>query len=54
LAIASGAPLRAVNGELTIEADTLCIHSDSSGAAETAKAVRSALLNAGITIGPFA
>ena len=36
---------------LTIEAQTLCLHSDSDGALETAKRMRTALERAGIMIG---
>jgi UPF0271 protein len=54
LAIATGAPIRGSDSELKIKADTLCIHSDSPGAVETAMAVRSALSDAGVKIRPFA
>jgi len=54
LAIAKGEKLRAQDGDLVVRADTLCIHSDSPGAVETAAAVRKALDGAGITIRPFA
>lgn len=46
--------LTAVNGaELEIRADTLCIHSDTPGSVELARAVRAALLDAGIVIAPL-
>ncbi|PQA87960.1 5-oxoprolinase subunit PxpA [Hyphococcus luteus] len=54
LAIAQGGELSASDGSLIIAAHTLCIHSDSPGAAETAKAVRSALERAGFSIRSFA
>jgi UPF0271 protein len=39
---------------LAIMADSLCVHGDSPGAAESTRAVRAALIEAGITIRPFA
>lgn len=54
LAIAKGEELKAQDGDLLVRADTLCIHSDSPGAVETAEAVRKELGNAGVTIRPFA
>ena len=38
---------------LAIMADSLCVHGDSPGAAETTRAVRAALIEAGITIRSF-
>jgi UPF0271 protein len=35
-------------------ADSLCVHGDSPGASESARAVRAALIDAGITIRAFA
>jgi len=49
-AIALGATFLAGDGELRLEVDTLCIHSDSAGAVETARAVRTALKGKGVTI----
>ncbi len=49
-AIASGARFAAADGMLTVIARTLCIHSDSPGAVETARAVRKALEADGFTI----
>ncbi len=54
LKIATGAEITAADGAVTVVADTLCIHSDSHGAVETAQAVRSALKTAEIDIRPFA
>ncbi|WP_428407546.1 5-oxoprolinase subunit PxpA [Hyphococcus sp.] len=54
LAIAKGEKICARDGECIVKADTLCIHSDSPGAVETAKAVRKTLEDAGIAIRPFA
>jgi UPF0271 protein len=44
----------AVDGSWTpVEAETLCLHGDSPGAADVARAVRSALEDAGLTLRPF-
>ncbi len=53
-AIATGAEFAAADGRLTLNADTLCIHSDSPGAVETARAVRRALEAAGVSVAAFA
>jgi 5-oxoprolinase (ATP-hydrolysing) subunit A len=46
--------VEAVDGSWTpVEAETLCLHGDSPGAAEVAGAVRSALDGAGIALRPF-
>ena len=39
---------------LAIMADSLCVHGDSPGAAESTRGVRAALTEAGITIRAFA
>lgn len=52
--IALGKKFLAADGDLQLHVDTLCIHSDSEGAVETARAVRDALGAAGVTIAPFA
>lgn len=53
LALAKGITMSAQDGTiLEIKADSLCLHSDSDGALETAKKMRVALENAGIAIGP--
>lgn len=39
--------------DVPVHADTLCIHGDTPGAADYARAVRAALEAAGVTIGPF-
>lgn len=54
LAIAEGRDVAASDGALVVKAQTLCIHSDSPGAAETATAVRAALQGAGFSIRSFA
>ncbi len=40
--------------DVEVEADSLCTHGDSPGAVAMARAVRSALEGAGVTIAPFA
>ncbi len=46
--------VEAVDGSpVSIDVETLCLHGDSPGAAETAHRVRSALLAAGVTLAPF-
>lgn len=53
LALAKGTMLSAQDGTaLKVEAHSLCLHSDSDGALETAKKMRAALEQAGILIGP--
>tara|TARA_R110002051_G_C8610831_1_gene481860 strand:+ start:79 stop:834 length:756 start_codon:yes stop_codon:yes gene_type:complete len=52
LSLAKATPLLAQDGGvLTIEAQTLCLHSDSDGALETARRMRTTLEQAGILIG---
>lgn len=54
LAIARGTPVESVDGyPVTIHASTICLHSDTPGALENARAVRSALERAGFTISPL-
>lgn len=50
LALAQGNPIAADNPSQIIQADTLCLHSDSAGALATAKAMRRALELEGIAI----
>jgi 5-oxoprolinase (ATP-hydrolysing) subunit A len=54
LAIAQGEDVNASDGSLLVSAQTLCIHSDSPGAVETAKAVRQAIEAAGFSVRSFA
>ncbi|MEO1241204.1 MAG: 5-oxoprolinase subunit PxpA [Pseudomonadota bacterium] len=54
LAIARGDSFTAAGGELQLAVKTLCIHSDSPGAVDTAKAVRHALEKDGFAIQAFA
>lgn len=53
VAIATGATFPCAGGTLLINAATLCIHSDSPGAIETAKALRDALEASGVAISAF-
>lgn len=53
LAIAERQKVTASDGALFVRAQTLCIHSDSPGAADTARAVRNALEGAGFAIRSF-
>ena len=51
LALAQGKPVvTAENQSTIIQAETLCLHSDSDGALDTAREIRSALERAGIVI----
>jgi UPF0271 protein len=54
VALAVRGGIEAVDGSWTpVEAETLCIHGDSEGAAETARTVRAALEAAGVTVRSF-
>ncbi len=54
VALATGAPITALGGgEVTVRADTLCIHGDGERAVEVAMAVRSALSDAGVAVRTF-
>jgi 5-oxoprolinase (ATP-hydrolysing) subunit A len=51
--LAQGHGVRAIDGtHIAIAPDTVCVHGDRPGAADRARAVRDALLAAGITIAP--
>lgn len=55
LRIARGEPIEAVDGtEILVEADSLCVHGDSPGAVDIARAVADRLRAEGVTIAPFA
>jgi 5-oxoprolinase (ATP-hydrolysing) subunit A len=55
LALAAGRAIEAIDGSpVTLDATTLCVHSDSPGAAAIARRVRGALESAGVTLSPFA
>jgi UPF0271 protein len=46
--------VRAIEGTLVeVHADTLCIHGDTPGAADVARAVRAALERAGVEVRPL-
>jgi UPF0271 protein len=53
--IARGEPIAAVDGtEILVEAESLCVHGDSPGAVDIARAVAARLRAEGIEIAPFA
>ena len=53
VAMARGEPVTSVNGSIVaLQADTICIHGDTPGAAALARAVRAALIGAGIDVVP--
>lgn len=52
--VARGVVLTSANSELPIKADTLCMHSDTPGAAQIARAVRESLTRVGAAIAPLA
>lgn len=55
VAMAAGDPVPALDGTpIPVRADSLCLHSDTPGAVDLARRVRTALLDAGLTIVPFA
>ena len=54
LAIARGAPIEPVDGSsVTVHASSICVHADTPGAVESARAVRAALERVGFTIAPL-
>lgn len=55
IAMALGEPVTDVNGDpLVVTADSICVHGDTQGAVEIARAVRAALQAADVTLAPFA
>jgi UPF0271 protein len=55
VAMAAGDPVDDVQGgRLTLRPDSICVHGDTPGAVQVARAVRSALEGAGVTVRPFA
>ena len=55
VSIAHGEPIVDLDGKpLWIEADSLCVHGDSAGALAMARRARARLLEAGLTLAPFA
>lgn len=54
VAVASGRPITTVHGApLLIAARSVCVHGDGPGAVSRARAVRAALVAAGVTVAPF-
>jgi len=54
VAIARAVPIDSVDGRsVTVHASTICLHADTPGAVENARAVRTALEKAGFTIVPL-
>ncbi|WP_184989320.1 LamB/YcsF family protein [Sphaerisporangium rubeum] len=52
--MARGEPIKAVDGSLlVVRARSVCVHGDSPGAVETARAVRETLVAHGVTPAPF-
>jgi UPF0271 protein len=52
--LATEGRVRAVDGRvLRMPVDSICVHGDSPGAVAVALAVRSALTDAGVALGPF-
>ena len=55
LRIARGEPIEAIDGgEITVAADSICVHGDSPGAVAIAETVRDRLRADGIALAPFA
>ena len=55
VALAQGDPVLDVEGtELTVRAESICVHGDTPGAVEIARQVRAALVGAGVELTPFA
>jgi 5-oxoprolinase (ATP-hydrolysing) subunit A len=55
VAMATGEPVEDVEGNpLTLRPDSICVHGDTEGAVEIARAARRALLDAGVELAPFA
>ena len=54
VALATGQALPALDGgEVTVKAETLCLHGDNPSAPQTAAAVRQALRKAGVSVAAF-
>jgi UPF0271 protein len=55
VAMAHGEPVEDVEGNpLTLRPESICVHGDTAGAVEIARAVRDTLTEAGVTLTPFA
>ena len=54
VAIARGEPITdSAGGSLTVTADSICVHGDTAGAVDIARAVKDALTTSGVTVAPF-
>lgn len=54
IAMATGEPIADVNGDpLSLTPDSICVHGDTPGAVQIARAVRTALEGAGLDLAPF-
>jgi 5-oxoprolinase (ATP-hydrolysing) subunit A len=54
VAIATGKPIADVEGgSLSVTAGSICVHGDTAGAVNIARAVKEALTTAGVTVAPF-
>ncbi len=54
VAIAAGEPILDIEGgSLTVEAETICVHGDTAGAAGIARSVKEALATAQVTVATF-
>lgn len=54
VAMATGEPILDINGDpLRVSADSICVHGDTPGAVDIARAVRAALQEAGVGLAPF-
>jgi 5-oxoprolinase (ATP-hydrolysing) subunit A len=55
VAMATGEPINDVEGgSLTVKAGSICVHGDTAGAVDIARAVKDALTKADVTVAPFA
>ena len=52
--VTEGKATAITGGEVAVQADTLCLHGDTPGAVQMAKAIRSKLEAAGVEIVPLA
>lgn len=54
VSLATGQPIETIDGtEIVVDADSICIHGDTPGAADVARAIRAALDGAGVDVRPF-
>lgn len=53
--LATEGVIEAIDGStLTLKADSICVHGDSAGAVQMAQRIREGLIEAGVTVAPFA